>query len=63
MKNKNIIALKKELLNLMCVKVTGEWGPEPIICRWCNAWLNNDEHDKHNSNCFAVKYLDQKSFK
>ena len=53
-----------ELLNLMPIKSDGEWGPQPIKCRWCGAWLDYDDgrskrkpEELHKANCFAALYL------
>lgn len=45
-----------------------EWGPDPVICRWCGCWLYStstsrwgevsEVHDgAHKPDCIAVRYL------
>lgn len=63
----SISVLKKELLSLMPVQSCSDWGPQPIICRWCDCWLEyGDDYSKkpkesHKKECFAAKYLGRPS--
>jgi hypothetical protein len=55
--------MRKELLRLMPVKSDGDWGPQPMMCRWCNCCLSYTDGpegqriEKHKPNCFAVTIL------
>lgn len=59
--------MKKELLRLMPVRSDSDWGPNPIICRWCGCWLEYGDssegkpEEKHHKDCFAVKFLGRPS--
>ncbi len=57
--------MERELLRLMFVKSDGDWGPCPIVCRWCGCWLEYDDNSKskpdelHHPDCFATKVLNR----
>lgn len=60
--------MKQELLRLMFIKSDSEWGPQPIICRWCGCWLEwgddlskGKPEEKHSIDCFAVRFLGRPS--
>lgn len=60
MKSKEKV-LVDELLALMPVESDGDWGPQPITCRWCACWLESIRAVEHEPDCFAVEYLGQKA--
>ena len=55
--------LVEELTRLMYIESKGDWGPQPIICRWCRCWLeysddsNGRPKELHKTDCFAAKFL------
>lgn len=54
--------MKAELLHLMRVKSNSDWGPSPIVCRWCACWLDYGDKigkpkEEHTPKCFAVRIL------
>ena len=57
--------LRQELLAQMPMPVPsrGDWGPQPIVCRWCGCWLDYSDSSEgrpeelHAPDCFAVKHL------
>lgn len=57
--------LVNELVKLMYVQDEGEWGPNPVRCRWCGCWLSYSDGstekpiEKHESSCFAAVYLNR----
>jgi hypothetical protein len=64
-----VILLKKELLDLMETTFESDWGPNPVVCRWCKCWLRYNDLSKgtpveaHNKNCFAARCLGRPSEK
>lgn len=58
-------AMQAELLKLMKVRVGGDWGPDPLVCRWCKTWLEYTDSSPgkppglHTPDCFAVLHLGQ----
>ena len=62
LKTENLI-LAAELRRLMPVKFQSDWGPQPIVCRWCECWLEYGDdsserlEEEHDRNCFAVLHL------
>ena len=64
----NVKEMRQELLRLMFVKSDSDWGPCPIVCRWCGCWLEWDDgvstgkpEEKHRQDCFAVRNLERPS--
>lgn len=59
MSDPNAAAMKAELLRLMPVQNYGDWGPNPIVCRWCGAWLEYGDSspgkpkEEHKAGCIA----------
>jgi hypothetical protein len=56
--------MRDELLRSMFFQLEVDWGPNPIECRWCSAWLlYGDNASKgypdaaHTKTCFAVAVL------
>jgi len=60
-------AMKNELLRLMHVESNNDWGPSPIVCRWCGCWLRYGDRsagrpvEEHETGCFAVAHLGRPS--
>lgn len=54
-----------ELLRLMRTRNNGDWGPNPIVCRWCGCWLEYGDgsrekiDEEHDPACFAVQHLNR----
>lgn len=57
--------LAEELIRLMPVQSDNGWGPNPIVCRWCECWLEYTDssrgkpEERHAQDCFAVKFLNR----
>lgn len=54
------------LRNMATCRRGGDWGPDPVVCRFCYCWLySKDQYGKvtevhagaHRKECLAVKYL------
>ena len=62
---KTIEAMRSELLDLMPVATDSDWGPQPIVCRWCGCWLRYGDKsegkpiENHARDCFAHLHLDR----
>jgi hypothetical protein len=57
------VTMREELLRMMPVNSDHEWGPQPIVCRWCGCWLEYTDaspgrpDERHKEDCFAALYL------
>lgn len=55
--------MRAELLRLMPVQHDSDWGPNPIVCRWCGCWLKYGDNssgkpvEDHAEDCFAARFL------
>jgi hypothetical protein len=59
----SVHALREELLKGMRARLDSDWGPNPIVCKWCHCWLAYGDgspetlKEEHKKGCFAVVHL------